>query len=325
MRPQEALQLAPLNDQLERTGQLPINLSAHWVWRCTPEEPLTQAAMLNECHLLGLLLCRQQPPGPPLPPPTPGGVVLLGTAPHSMTLTELRDSVDNALIELPTHRHAAHPATAFIDGCFHRFGALAAQGGGADTLNDSLIVEEHTDPAAPLKLSRPAIRRFLASFLIMYRHVHLAAIAEPVPPAPYDCGIRKHHMEASSDAFGLLAMRMRLPAAAVLNYKQDFTGFFNHISQVVYFHNPAYQPLQRIPLAEAARGDPLQVLPAIQLLYPDIRTYYEEDAFDITRPLGHWAWIVLPGRVYLAGPDARVYHSDNVTALVGVYKATPDA
>jgi hypothetical protein len=317
--------LAALNDQLEATGQLPVNLSARWVWGCNPEEPLTPTAMLNECHLLGLLLCRQRPPGPPPPAQQGGGVVLLDKAPPGMTLRELRDSVDNALIELPARRLGARPATAFIDGCFHRFGALAAQGGDADALNDSLAVEEHDDPAAPLRLSRPCIRRFLASFLVMYRHMHLAAIAQPVPPAPYDCGIRKHHMEASSDAFALLAMRMRLPAAAVLNYKQDFTGFFNHISQVVYFHNPAYEPLRRVPLAEAARGDPLQVLPAIQLLYPDIRTYYEEDAFDITRPLGHWAWIVLPGRVYLAGPDARVYHSDNVTALVGVYQARPPA
>lgn len=322
------MRLAPLNETLETTGQMQANLSARWVWGSNPEEALVPTALLNQCHLLGLLLCRVQPtPGQQTYQArahTPRGLVLLPKPPADMTLRELRDSVDNLLIEISAPNALSLPAEAqhansFIDACFRRFGVLASQGGTEEVLNDNLNVEENEAGAPALKLTRPCLRRFIASFLIAYRHAHLAAIARPVPPDPFDCGIRKHHMEASNDDFALLCMRMRLPAAAVLNYKQDFTGFFNHISQVVYFNNPTYEPLRRIPLADVPMGDPMQVLPAIQQLYPGIKTHYEEDNFDITRPLGYWAWIVLPGRIYLVGPDSTVYHSTNITSLLRVY------
>lgn len=89
--------------------------------------------------------------------------------------------------------------------------------------------------------------------------------------------------------------------------------------QVVYFHNAQYERLARIPLADAVDGDPMQVLPAVCQLYPEVPLHYEEDHVDLSRPTGRWLWMVLPGRVYLVGPDERVYHSDNVTSLLRVY------
>jgi hypothetical protein len=62
-----------------------------------------------------------------------------------------------------------------------------------------------------------------------------------------------------------------------------------------------------------------QVLPALMQLYPDIKLLYEEDNFDITRALGHWAWIVLPLRIYLAGPTSEIYYSRDLTALIKIY------
>jgi hypothetical protein len=89
--------------------------------------------------------------------------------------------------------------------------------------------------------------------------------------------------------------------------------------QVVYFHNAQYERQPRIPLAETVDGDPMQVLPALCQLYPEVPLRYEEDHVDLSRPTGSWLWMVLPGRVYLVGPDRRVYHSPNVTSLLRVY------
>ena len=89
--------------------------------------------------------------------------------------------------------------------------------------------------------------------------------------------------------------------------------------QVVYYHNAQYERRARIPLADTVDGDPMQVLPALCQLYPEVALAYEEDNVNLSAPTGKWMWMVLPGRVYLLGPDARVYHSENVTSLMRVY------
>ena len=89
--------------------------------------------------------------------------------------------------------------------------------------------------------------------------------------------------------------------------------------QVVYFHNAQYERIARIPFARVHEGDPLHVLPALMQLYPDVELRYEEDRLDLVRGPGRWVWLAVPGRIYLVGPDGRVYHSTNVTSLLRVY------
>ena len=89
--------------------------------------------------------------------------------------------------------------------------------------------------------------------------------------------------------------------------------------QVVYFHNAQYERIARIPFARVGEGDPLHVLPALMQLYPDVELRYEEDALDLVRGPGRWCWLAVPGRIYLVGPDGRVYHSPNITSLLRVY------
>lgn len=88
---------------------------------------------------------------------------------------------------------------------------------------------------------------------------------------------------------------------------------------MVYFHNAQYERIARIPFSRVEEGDPLQVLPAIRQLHPEIEVRYEEDNIDLAAGPGYWAWLLVPGRIYLVGPDGRVYHSPNVTSLLRVY------
>lgn len=320
------MSLSTLNKTLEETGTLDANITSEWVWGSNPDEPLTPTVMLNKCHLLGLLVCRNRRNQPHVQAPTVPRLTLLPTPPAAMNLRQLCDTLNNICLELPrlfeiSLEHLPG-ATSLLDACFSRFGLMLAEGGPAHEMNDALCVEacvsNNTDTVI-MKLNRQCIRRTLSIFMVLYRHVHLAAIARVITPSPNDCGICKHHMEASNDEFDLLCMRMKLPAAAVMNYKHDFTGFFSHISQVAYFHNPSYERTLRVTLTELTTAPPEQTLPALMQLYPDIKILYEEDNFDITKPLGYWAWIVLPGRIYLAGPNKDIYYSKDLTSLVRLF------
>ena len=59
--------------------------------------------------------------------------------------------------------------------------------------------------------------------------------------AVQDLGIKIHHIVAASDDFSKLSMHWDLIPAAKLNYVHDFRGYFNCISQVIYFHNQEYE------------------------------------------------------------------------------------
>lgn len=333
MPPKEKLEepLSPLNENLEAVGALPTETWTEWLWKSNPEEPFAANILMNRCQLLGLLVCRHHSEmfeENPTPPCTDARMTLMSKHPAEMTARELKDTIDNILIEWPQflHRLRDNPrpeenlraVVGLVDACFARLGHLASHPAGPETFDDAGTTEPH-DAHRLMRFSRPALRRALGAFMVLYRHMHLLARAEPVEPAPSDCGIRKHHMEASNDDFNILCMHMKIPVAARLNYKQDFPGMYNHVSQVVYFHNPQYERSKRVALEEVPAGDAMHVLPAICQLHPDIELTYEEDHVDLSAPTGKWRWMVLPGRIYLVGPDSRVYYDENVTSLLNVY------
>jgi hypothetical protein len=250
-RPPPEGPLSDLNRELERTGALPQDVWPRWLWQTDAEEPLSPSVLLNRSHLLGLLVCRhqarQQTPQPEAPPRGDERMRLMDKRPAAMSLRELRDTMDNLLLEWPqflarldANPHGAENLGAVVqllDGCLARLGHLAEHPGDPRTFNDPASTEPHEEELGPdgeplMRLSRPGLRRMLGAFLIMYRHLHLHSVAEPVPPEPFDCGLRKHHMEASLDDFNLLCMSFQLPVAARLTYKHDFPGMYNHVSQV---------------------------------------------------------------------------------------------
>jgi hypothetical protein len=344
--------LSKLNDELEATGSLPSSVWIEWLWGSNPEEPFAPGILMNRCHLLGLLVSRHQALSHADDMEDTGGsavamdmesnvetsggdgsvddrMTLMAKRPSCMTLRELKDTVDNILIEWPRFLDRLednpngddnlHAVVGLIDACMARFGHLTSNPGSPRVFDDSGSTEPHTDAEGVVRLSKPAMRRMLGSFLVLYRHIHMLAKCETIDPTPHDCGIRKHHMEASTDDFHLLCMSMRLPVAARLNYKQDFPGMYNHVSQVVYFHDPQYERQVRVGMDKVSSGDVMQVLPALRQLFPEIELAYEEDHINISKPTGKWHWMVLPGRVYLISPNSRIYQSENVTTLIALY------
>lgn len=326
------MSLAELNAHLENHTISTPTLWTEWLWQSEAEEPLLPQVLMNRNHLLGFLLCRAAADSPEdnTLPTTKNRMTLMEKPPCKMSVSELRDTVDNILVEWPTYMESISTNTrakqtepdineviTLIDSCFRHLGTLATHPGSPQIMNDSSSVEPHTKGL--LKLTIPSIRRMLGAFLILYRHIHLAAVAQPVTSVPKSIDITKYHVEASTDEFNALCMHMLLPVAARLNYKHDFHGLYNHVSQVMYYHNSRYERQARIPLEKFNEGDAMHVLPALMQLFPEIKICYEEDNMDITTHKEHWTWIVLPKRVYLVDTTGVIFYDRNILKLTQHY------
>lgn len=333
------MSLTELYDRLESHKTLAPEIWHEWLWGTDPEEPYHMDVLLNRNQLLGLLVCRYKylsSTGPNCPASScqlsaKDRMTIMDTPVVSMTWRELKDTVANILFEWPQFldrlqqnlrphqnlRQVVH----LITQCACRFGNLAFTSAGEDIMDDPSESQPSTDRAVKdqLALTPGALRRMAGSLLIMYRHLHLLSVCVKIQPQGFDTGVSKYHYEASNDAFNLLCMHMALPVAARLNYRHDFPGMYNHVSQVVYFHNSQYTRCVRRPIEDIQKAPAVHVLPAIRELYPEIKLRFEEDMFDPTVPGKEWAWLMLAGRVYLMTPEARVLYSENVADLLKVY------
>lgn len=346
-------ELSELYHTLEAEKTLPAQTWHEWVWGTDPEEAYHVDVLLNRNQLLGILVCRYKylSATPPATPPTqPSGtgagmcasarMTIMDTPVHAMTWRELKDTMANILFEWPQFldrlrqnmraKQNMRQVLHLVNQCACRFGALACISAGSDIMDDPSETQPSTDRAErdKIALTPGALRRMVGSLLIMYRHLHLLSTCIKVPADQgFDPGVSKYHYEASNDAFNLLCMHIALPVAARLNYRHDFPGMYNHVSQVVYFHNSQFVRAQRQPIDDIQKASVVHVLPAIQELYPEIALKFEEDLFDPTKPGQGWFWLLLAGRVYLVTPEPSVLYSDNVCDLLKVYveKSAPAA
>jgi hypothetical protein len=315
------------------TGELPDRVFEDWLWRSDPEETYSKDVLMNRNQLLGFLVCLckgvQLQSGAHADDP-PGRLRLMDKPVGSMSLRELKDTMENLQIEWPVflERLGINPnaqanldaVISMLDQCAARFGELCASAYDESVLDDLGSTEPHQGTGL-LKITLACIRRTVSAFMVFYRHLHLLAVSQVLPAEWVDHQISKYHLEASGDEFNHLCMHIGLPVAAKLCYKHDFPGMYNHVSQVAFFHNSEYRRTPRLPLDELKGASVEQVLPALLQIYPGIGVKYEEDAIDLTTPGKDWFWLVLPRRVYLVDPERKVWYSSEITKLLQVYVA----
>jgi hypothetical protein len=314
---------------LKETGELPEEAWDEWLWQTDPEEPYSPEVLLNRCQLLGFLVCLykgMQQASDVNVVLTDTRLTLMSKPVRSMSLRELRDTLENLQVEWPTFLKrlpSNHNAQAnleavvmLLDQCFSRFGALCLSMGDENMMDDLGSVESNIDSKTKFQITRPCIRRTVCTFMVFYRHLHLLAVMKNIPDTWCDCGISKYHVEASGDDFNMICMHLGLPVAAKMNYKHDFPEMYNHVSQVVFFHNSEYQRVARAKLEVLDTSPPEHVLPALMQLYPLIAVKYEEDSINLTRPGSDWWWLVVSGRIYLVDPERSVWYSPDVTSLL---------
>jgi hypothetical protein len=96
-------------------------------------------------------------------------------------------------------------------------------------LTDFLAGSIEDVPGGLLAMNRICLRRFINTFMIMYRHLHFQKHAELLPRRDdeyFDCSIKSHHLTASTDDFSGIAMHWEIMMASKLNYIHDFPGLF---------------------------------------------------------------------------------------------------
>lgn len=330
----ERQEIAHLNLAFEVSGELPEACWKSWLWDTDPEEAFDNDVRFNENQLMGMLVCRFKHASSSSNPKTPGmpaRLTIMDKPPEEMTWRELKDTVANILLEWPQflgrlhkNTHAAINLTQVVDlinQCACRFGCLCAFADDGAILDDVAETEPCQDPEYPhlRVLTSSSLRRMIGSLLVMYRHLHLLAVCKTLPAEHSQPPITKYHYEASMDEFHLLCMHIALPVAARLNYRHDFKDMYNHVSQVVYFHDTQYKQQQRRPLQDLQNAPAVHVLPAIRQIHPSIPIRYEEDHFDPSKSNG-WYWLLMAGRVYLVTPEPLVLYSADLVVLLRYYE-----
>ena len=326
--------LSTAYSNLQSTQDLPEDLWDEWLWKTDPDEPYAADVLMNRCQLLGFLVClfkgMQQVSNTDqaLTDPDTARLTLMSKPIHTMSLRELKDTIENLQVEWPCflkgldqNRNAQRNLSSVVtllDQCFARFGALCLVAAPQSVMDDLGSVDPYKPEPGLFRISTACIRRTVCTFMVFYRHIHLLAVARHVVNAPCDCGISKYHMEASGDEFNLLCMHLSLPVAAKMNYKHDFPEMYNHVSQVVFFHNSEYQRTPRAKLEALESAEPEHILPALMQLHPTIAIKYEEDRVDLSVGASgsDWWWLVVAGRIYLVDPEREVWYSPSVTSLL---------
>ena len=301
--------VATLNRLLESGADLPspAALWDRWLWGCDAAEPGTPQCLLNEMHLLGLLIARYRALREP-------GLrdFVLPTTHHlkssrvgALSPRQLKDAVDD--LQMHWERYLEEDQLAdVVDALMARFGELNL--GPIARCDDLSMVET----GRPDRLSETTIRRFVSVFYVLYRHLHmLHHSSAPAPPSLAAAAsipeIQEFHVQAAMETFQRYTMHADLPPAARLLYRQDFAGFYNCVSQAVYFHFPSYERKVQLPLEDLrARQPPMYMLAPLMEMYPEIPLRYEDERIDGAS----WSWVLMGARVYLARGVGEIYSTE---------------
>lgn len=210
------------NREFEEGKQtLPEEAWDKWLWGCDMNVPLTQHVMLNEMHLLGLLIARYRARYQP----QTMDVCLGGFWPHivhgaknvrNLTLRQLRDTIEDIQMHLSDYSSDWDNVTRALNALLGRFGEMNLHTQLPGVMDDLAS----TDPENKGRLSLPFIRRTTALMAVLYRHVHLASVAEECETVEANTCIEHCHIEAGLDTFYKHAMHADLPPGARIIYKQ---------------------------------------------------------------------------------------------------------
>ena len=227
-----------------------------WLWETDPLQECYMETMLNRMHLLGLLICRWR-----ARTSAPRSSTLLAilfprqqiqelsvqakqlclfdnVAIKFYTLRQLLDTLENLQIQWTRNREhilMLETMEEAVDALFHRFGTLTLGHASSSSCYDDVGSMEPYAGGVQ-RISKLCIRKVVNTFLILYRHMHCwknrVCISMQQEDEEADCGIKLHHILASSDDFAKMSMHWDLIPAARLTYMHDFRGLYNCVSQV---------------------------------------------------------------------------------------------
>jgi hypothetical protein len=89
---------------------------------------------------------------------------------------------------------------------------------------------------------------------------------------------KSNHIESSLDLFNHLQQVICLAPGMRLVYRTNFSGMYNDISQVVYFHHPKFVKQAQLKLYDILQCS-LNTLPLVSQVLPFIQVYYDDDSY----------------------------------------------
>lgn len=322
------------------SSSLPATIWHDWLWKCDPQEKISVKCPVNKHHLLGMLVARFRAKFQYIPPDiklcnvlNDSLLIIVDTPVMQMTFRELKDSVDNLQIAWRKHIHSEDGIKAALELLFCRFGEIISERQSEEVLDDPQCWDVMNDvDEGSRSLNIPSIRKMIDVFLILFRQLSLFSVAQDVMSdwteheinMSLPIEIRRHHVSASIDNFYSMSMFYDLLPGARLQYMHEFSGMYNSVTQVVYFHDQDYERQRQITLDEIVSGErPVNFLPCFLQLYPEVRVMYEDDLFVSILPGkkgdGKWYWLLISGAIFLLTPKGKVLHSDNMIYLANTY------
>lgn len=290
----------------------------HWLWGC--DLHAAPMPVFNECHLLGLLIARHKAHfepcsmnirlGDALP-----NIVFPDKMAAELTLRQLRDATEDLQMHWKQHCVHGDAVVDVMEALWARFGDINLR---SQCLDDLASI----DPEFPHRVGNSAIKRFVALFCVLFRHVDLETTAAKYEESSEDFDVQPYHRQAGLDAFYDHSMYADLPPASRITYKQDFTGMYHSITQVVYFHFPDYNRKRQESLEEIRKGESfLHCLSVACELRPDIPVIHEDDVWK-----KGWNWLLLSGgTVYLVAPPSTVLTASTMWHLLTAAAQPPPA
>jgi len=136
--------------------------------------------------------------------------------------------------------------------------------------------------------------------------------------------LHPHHHEASLEDFNLNSVIADSPVGSIVQYAHRFQFLFHSVTQVVYFHWPAYRRALQLPIAEIRKpdADPRNLLPLLLQVEPTLAVLHEHTGALRAGPRSDWAWINVAGFFALLGPTGCFVSSDLRTLLLHHAAAT---
>ena len=335
--------LASLYDALQHQDEQPAAAATalwdEWLWGCDCNAPPMERLFdFNEMHGLGLLVClheRRRCADARYHAPTalPGGPSVVHLFPDrpvsSLSIRETLDQLECLQLHwgpvLLRRGDDDEPLRA-LRALMARLGELAhhAYPIGAELDDPQHITQlplctSHRDRDEGEVygiVSRKTLRQAICLLLALCR-VHAIAIKASTPdPAavarfrtPILRALRMHHVESSQDLFDTLQQMVYLAPGQRLAYRTLFSGMYNSVSQVVYFHHPRFSRQPQFPSLAQIPSSAMHMLPLITQLLPDIDIFYDDDThvplFMPSLVAGaaagtiKWAWLVACGAFFL--------------------------
>lgn len=341
---------------LRRNQSLPAEVQTRlwnrWLWGTAVNQPqIDECGDMNMNQGLGIFMCvmlayayeedaRDHRSIAELLPHSPLVHLTLGPL-HMLSQRNLMDQIECLQLSwgsvVGSHEHLHGRCATVLRLLMARAGDLArhAYGGESTPLDFTQYTTmlPHTRDAngqAFYIVTRKYLRQLCCILVILFRTLHIISEAQVVPPvddatASHIRGsFQEHHLECSGDFFSTLQQMVQLAPAMRLVYRNDFSGMYNDVSQVVYYHYPQYHRMPQLPLPNIP-DSAINCLPLLTQLLPHVPVAYDDDDVipgltwysEIPASPPTYAWLVSCGTVFLVQVDYE--------QKVGRILASPDA